>query len=343
MREMDIELRHRDKTSGCPRPFRVGIYPVPGFALMSYASTVEPVRAANLLAREELYELVHFAEDEAAASSSGAEVGRASAVGDIVDLDLLLVVAGGDPFAFDDAATLGWLRKMAAHVPKIGGVSGGPVILARAGLMEGRRLTVHWEHAAELSEVHPDLIIERRLYVNDRDRMTCGGGTAPIDMMHALIAGHHGTEFARLVSDWFLYTDIRAAAAPQRRLASADLGVASPHVVAAVSAMENHVGDPLTLSHLAMTTGVSDRQLNRLFSRTFGQSAMAYYRNLRLEVGRRLVTGSAMPFHAIAEATGFATAAHFSNRYLQRFGLRPRVDRSNADAGWQQDGTAQEP
>lgn len=333
MREMDIKLRNRDMTDGRQSSFRVGIYPVPGFALMSYASTVEPLRAANLLARENLYELTHFASDEPAASSSGAEVGRACAVGDIVDLDLLLVVAGGDPFAFEDAATLDWLRQMAGHVPKIGGVSGGPVILARAGLMEGRRLTVHWEHAAELSEAHPELIIERRLYVNDRDRMTCGGGTAPIDMMHALIAGHHGTEFARLVSDWFLHTDIRAAASPQRGLPSADLGVASPHVVAAVAAMENHVGDPLTLKHLALTTGVSDRQLNRLFTQTFGQSAMAYYRNLRLEVGRRLVTGSAMPLHAIAEATGFATAAHFSNQYLQRFGLRPRADRVGTTTG----------
>jgi transcriptional regulator GlxA family with amidase domain len=79
----------------------------------------------------------------------------------------------------------------------LGGVSGGPIILARAGLMGDRRMTVHWEYAAALAEVAPDLRLERTLYVIDRDRMTCAGGTAPMDMMHALIATHHGRAFAR--------------------------------------------------------------------------------------------------------------------------------------------------
>lgn len=318
-----------DEIGAGARPYRVGILALPGFALMSFASTVEPLRAANLLARETLYDVVHFAETDDVHSSNGTYTDATLGIDNLHDLDLLLVVAGGNPFAFANPAVFAWLRRMARQVPKVGGVSGGPVVLARAGLLADRRLTVHWEHAAELSERHPDLMIERRLYVNDRDRMTCGGGTAPIDMMHAMIADHHGTVFARLVSDWFLHTDIRAAAAPQRALPSERLGVVSPHVSEAVSAMENHVGDPLTLAHLAIATGVSARQLNRLFHDTFGQSVMAYYRKMRLDVGRRLVTGSAMSLHAIADATGFATASHFSNQYQQTFNLRPLADRQN--------------
>lgn len=309
-------------------PFRVGIVPIPGFALMSYACTVEPLRAANLLSRKTLYEVVHFSADGSCESSGGARVERSFEIGETPDLDLLLVVAGGNPFEFDDRETLRWIADMAQHVPQVGGVSGGSVILARAGLMSGRRMTVHWEHAAELGERHPDLMIDRRLYVMDRDRVTCGGGTAPIDLMHALITQHHGGVFARLVSDWFLHTDIRAAAAPQRALPSARTNAASEHVVEAIAAMENHIADPLTLSHLALTTGVSERQLNRLFQQTFGQSAMAYYRQLRLDVGRRLVTGSRMSLGDVADATGFSTAAHFSNQYLRAFQLRPKQDRA---------------
>ena len=212
----DGKLRNTDKSGSDPAPFRVGVVPLPGFALMSYACTVEPLRAANLLSRRPLYALSLFGTDGIVESSGPGQVATSHAIGETPPLDLLLVVAGGDPFAFDDPATLDWLRTMAARVPQVGGVSGGSVILAKAGLMAGRRMTVHWEHTALLAERHPDMVIERRLYVIDRDRVTCGGGTAPIDLMHALIAEQHGRVFAQLVSDWFLHTDIRAAGAPQR-------------------------------------------------------------------------------------------------------------------------------
>lgn len=328
MLKTDAKIQKMDAIGSDMQPFRVGVVPIPGFALMSYACTVEPFRAANLLSHSTLYDLAHFSSDGFSNSSGGAAVETGYAIGDTPELDLLLVVAGGDPFAFDDAPTLQWIRDMSVRVPQIGGVSGGSVILARAGVMQGRRMTVHWEHAPELTQEYPDLMVDRRLYVIDRDRITCGGGTAPIDMMHALVSHHHGSVFARLVSDWFLHTDIRAAAAPQRGLPSAQMNAAPQHVVEAVTAMENHVADPLTLSHLALTTGVSARQLNRLFQDTFGQSAMTYYRKLRLDVGRRLVMGSRMRLHEIAEATGFSTAAHFSNQYLQAFNLRPKDDRA---------------
>ena len=158
------------------RPFRVGVYPAPGFALMSYACTVEPLRAANLLSGKTLYEVVHFAAG-AAQSSGAAAVEAAHRIGEAVPLDLLLVVAGGDPFAAETRDVRAWLQRMARVGTRIGGVSGGSVILAVAGLMAGRRMTVHWEHAAELAERFPDLMIERRLYVIDRDRVTAAAGT----------------------------------------------------------------------------------------------------------------------------------------------------------------------
>lgn len=316
-------------TDTAATPFRVGVLALPGFALMSYACTVEPLRAANLLSGQPLYEVLHFAGAGEGRSSGGARVPAGHQIGDLPKLDLLLVVAGGDPFAVRDPQLFDWLRAMAAQVPSIGGVSGGSVVLAKCGLMTARRMTVHWEHAEALLEQHPDLILERRLYVIDRDRVTCGGGTAPVDLMHALISRHHGSEFARKVSDWFLHTDVRAAAAPQRALVSSRVGAAPVPVIAAVEAMENHVADPLTLRQLAMMTNLSDRHLNRLFQEVFGQSVMTFYRRLRLDVGRRLVSGTAMRISEIAEATGFASGAHFSNQYAQVFHVRPRADRKS--------------
>lgn len=310
------------------KPFRVGIVLIPGFALMSYSCLVEPLRAANLLSDQTLYELLHFGADPVSQSSGAAMVERSHAIGDFPNLDLLLIVAGGDPFAVTDRRLLNWLNDCAHRFPQIGGVSGGSVILARAGLLAGRRVTVHWEHATELAERYPALAIERRLFVIDRDRVTCGGGTAPMDLMHALIAQHHGQRFAQLVSDWFLHTDVRAAAAPQRGLGTGRQRAAPRAVVDAVAAMENHVADPLTLSQLALMTDVSTRHLNRLFRETFEQSAISFYRKLRLDIGRRLVQGSSLNIAEIAEATGFASVSHFSNLYTREFKRRPMSDRT---------------
>ena len=328
MLEMDRNMRIQDLSGSTEfNPFRVGILPVRGFALMSYACTVEPLRAANLLSGSKLYEIVHYSSGARVPSSGAAWVERTRRPAGEEDLDLLLVVAGGDPFAFEDADVLEWLRRLDTRGIRIGGVSGGSVILAMAGLMEGRRMTVHWEHAAALSETHPDCLIERRLYVMDRDRVTCGGGTAPLDLMHALISSQWGGGFARLVSDWFLHTDIRAAADPQRGTLAERLGSNSPHLVEAVSAMENHIADPLSLSQLAMVAGVTPRHLNRLFAERLGRSTMAYYRELRLDVAQRLIKDTPMSIAEVSEATGFATSSHFSGAYRQAFGVSPRTGR----------------
>lgn len=220
-------------------------------------------------------------------------------------------------------------KKLDTRGVQLGGVSGGSVFLARAGLMEGRRLTVHWEHAARLSEEYPSILIERRLYVIDRDRVTCGGGIAPLDLMHAIITSHHGGAFARLVSDWFLHTDIRAAGAPQRGGMAERIGTRSGPILEAVGSMEDHIADPLTLSQLALIANVTPRHLGRLFREEMGTSTMDFYRAMRLDVGRRLIRDSQLSFAKIAEATGFLSAEHFSNAYLARHGIRPSRDRNN--------------
>lgn len=305
-------------------PTRIGLYPVPGFALMSYASVVEPLRAANLLSRRRLYEVVQFGDS---VSSGGLPTGQGRRIGEMADLDMLLVIAGGDPTVFEDATALAWLRHMARAGVVLGGVSGGPVILARAGLMAGRRMTVHWEHAHALTERYPDLLLERSLYVIDRDRVTCAGGTAPLDLIHALIARDHGAVFARLVSDWFLHTEVRPSGGPQRGGLVARVGTSSAPVLAAVEAMESHIADPLSLKDLAAIAGTSARQLSRLFTARLGVSPMAYYRDLRLEVAERLRGGSALPLTEIALATGFANSAHFSTAYSEKFGAPPSANR----------------
>jgi transcriptional regulator GlxA family with amidase domain len=177
---------------------RIGVLPIDGFALMSYASTVEPFRAANMLSRRMLYEVVNIGPSLELISSSGAaSVAPQATLLTAPRLDYLFVVAGGNPATFADMAVWNWLAKIARFGVRLGGVSGGPVILANAGLMAERRMTVHWEHAAALEESAPHLLLERSLYVIDRDRLTCAGGTAALDLMLALITQHQGISFCQ--------------------------------------------------------------------------------------------------------------------------------------------------
>ncbi len=297
---------------------------------MSYSAAVEPLRAANLLAGRLLYDLRHLpAEGGVATSSSGAQVPASAHVGEQVDFDLLLVVAGGNPGTFRNTRVLRWLCHLASRGVLMGGVSGGPVILARAGIMSGRRMTVHWEHAITLADISPDLMVERSLYVLDRDRITCAGGIASLDMMHALIIEHHGEAFATRVSDWFLHTDIRPPGGPQRSGLAERYRTNNNAIISAIVAMENHIADPLELDQLAQIVGLGARQLNRLFTGELSQSTIAFYRALRLERARQLLLHSSLSVADIALATGFAGSAHFSTRYREHFGLAPTASRNS--------------
>jgi transcriptional regulator GlxA family with amidase domain len=310
--------------------YNVGILLIDGFALMSYSSVVEPLRAANLLADATLYNISHISITSETATSSGGAIIPTDPLSEEARFDLVLVVAGGYPAEFQNPQVFQWLRKRALHGVVLGGVSGGPVILAAAGVMERRRMTVHWEHIEALREFNPNLMLERSLYVIDRDRITCAGGVAPLDMMHILISEHHGPTFARQVSDWFMHTEVRPAGGPQRAGIAERYETTNPQIVLSIEAMENHLAEPLSLQHLARISGIGPRQLNRIFRGKLGLTTMEVYRGLRLDKGHSLLSQSTLSITEIAMATGFTSSAHFSTAFSTKYGLRPSAVRSSS-------------
>jgi transcriptional regulator GlxA family with amidase domain len=313
-------------------PRRYGVLLVDGFALMSAASAVEPFRAANLLSGTDLYRLTFLSRQGGrVCASCGAgfdtEPISSGAMAAGGPLDLVFVIAGGDPFATLDPLVLAWLRRLQAAGVPLGGISGGAVLLARAGVMANRRFTVHWEHFDALRALSEGYLMERRLFVIDRDRYTCAGGVAPLDLMHALIRSDHGAALARRVSDWYIHTGIRAADAPQRSDQTEGLHRA---VAAALALMETHLADPLTLEQLAQLVGLSPRSLSRQFSADIGQSVMRHYLVQRLEKADDLLRQTRLPVSEVALATGFVSQAHFAKSFGAHFGHSPRVRRAEA-------------
>lgn len=312
-------------------PRRIGFLLAPDFAMIAYSCAMEPYRAANALAGRTLYTWKHVSPDgRPALASNGLAIVPDQGLEGPLDVDDLFVCAGGNPTLFDDQATLAWLRAQAHRGIRIGGVSGGPYLLARAGLLSGYRCTLHWEYDPALREEFPNLDITRNLFEIDRNRCTSSGGTAALDMMAALIAAEYGRPLARAVSEWFLHTTIRQSAAPQRMSLRERYDIANPAVLAALERMEAALEEPLAREALAETAGVSLRQLERLFRAHLGRTLREHYLDLRLDRARNLVTQTALPIIEVAFACGFVSAPHFSRAYRARFGLPPTRERRRA-------------
>ncbi len=316
---------------GVPTPVpdsTVGFLLLPGFPMMSYAAAVEPLRAANAIAGRPLYGWRHFSIDGAAvAASNGVPILPDGGVGDAADLDLLLVCAGGNPSGFDHPPTYHWLRALARRGVRLGGISGGAYPLARAGLLDGRRVTIHWEHLAAFTEEFPALDVTGTVFEIAGDRLTSAGGVAVLDMMIAVISEEHGAALGVAVGDWFLRRELAAGGEPQRMGPRERWGTRNPRLLRVLVHMEAHLAEPLDRPALARLAGVSLRRLEGLFAEEMGTTIARHLLALRLDHARRLLRQTALSVTEVATACGFESPAHFSRAYRARHGLPPSADR----------------
>jgi len=311
-----------------PSPQAVGFLLVPGFALMSYAAAIEPLRAANLLSGKELYRWWHAAPGgKPVTASNGVAIIPDCGTSSDRDADMVFVCAGGNPAIFGDKAVFAWLRRLARKGVTIGGISGGPYVLAKAGLLDERRATLHWEHLPAFREAFPNVTVVPSLFEIDGNRITCSGGISALDMMVALIQRDHGRQLAASVGEWFLHTHIREGFGPQRMDLRYRLGVADEKLLHVLRVMERSIETPFSRATLAHEAGISLRQLERLFQRHIGHGIHGHYRWLRLERARQLLRETTLPVLDVALATGFASSSQFARAYSRAFGEPPSCTR----------------
>ncbi|MBW5800905.1 GlxA family transcriptional regulator [Halomonas elongata] len=307
----------------------VGMVVLPGFSMLAQACATEPLHVANRLAGRTLYRLSTFAVDERpVASASGQALLPQAAAGESgTSLDLLLVCAPGPLAGSVPRTLLDWLQRLAAARVVLGGIGGGTELLARTGVLDGYRATLPWPRFEAFARDYPRVRLSQQLFEIDRDRLTCGGGTAAMDMMMTLVGSHHGDELAERISEHFVLERIRMGDEPQQVPLRTRLGHAPQSLVDAVALMESNIEEPLTTHELAEHLGISRRQLERLFKKYLQAVPSRYYLNLRLQQARRLLRESDRPAGEIALQTGFSSAAHFSTAYRNHFGMTPREER----------------
>lgn len=307
-------------------PYVVALYLVPEFPMMAFASAIEPLRSANRLSGHRLFEWMLYSRDgKPVRASNGIEIAVHGSLADRPSAALVLVCAGTTQM--DGPRLTRWLRDAARQGSSIGGISLGAYALAEAGLVEGRRVAVHWESFAAFAEKYPRVRATTDLYVVDDNRCTCSGGTGAMDMMLHVIASRHGRQLAHDVSEQFIHPRIRSAHDNQRMALQTRLGVANQKLIDAVAMMEEALDEPRDVREIAAAVGLSPRQLERLFARYLDANPSRYYLELRLAQARHMLSQTTHPILDIAIACGFASASHFSRCYRMLYAKKPSEER----------------
>ena len=302
------------------------------FTLISMSSAIETLRMANRVAGSRVYRWRMISRDGGAVTASdGLSINADFGIGDEAQtrtMDAFVVCGGEGVERFAAKPVLRWLRACSGRGRALGSTCTGSYVLAKAGLLDGYRCSIHWENYAALTLGFPNIAVSRSIYTIDRDRFTSSGGTAPMDMMLYFIRRQLGTEISAGVADQFVHERIRDPRDRQRVPLRHIVGGRSTKLVSAVELMESNIREPFSQIELASYVGLSRRQLQRLFQKYLLCSPSHYYLQLRLERARQLLFQTDLSIVEIAAQTGFVSSSHFSTTYKELFGNTPSAERA---------------
>lgn len=311
----------------------IGFLLVPDFSMIAFTASVEPLRLANHISGRTLYRWVLLSRDGGAErASNGVGVLCDHGLDDAPTLPTLVVCSGIGGHRYDDRAVLSWLRRAATRGTQLGAVCTGSHILARAGLLDGYRCTIHWENLAGIAETFPEIEATGELFTIDRNRFTCAGGTSATDMMLHRIAATHGEPLAIDIAEQMLHDRIRPGHAHQHDAIQPNPVMECKELNDVIRLMQDNLEDPLDLATLSAMLGQSRRNVERLFRKYLDCSPARHYLGLRLKRARQLLSQTSLPVIEVAVCCGFVSATHFSKCYRDHFGVPPRSDRQGQRA-----------
>ncbi|WP_206057259.1 GlxA family transcriptional regulator [Nitratireductor sp. XY-223] len=295
----------------------MGILLFEQFSNFCLANTVEPLRAANDVARRRLYDW-HFLtlDGNPVASSSGLSVAPDTALRNGPGGDLLFLLPSYGFRALANPACLAALRAAARRYSTLAGLDTGSWLLATAGLLNGRPATIHYEELEGFSEQFPEIDVRRERFIIDDDRITCSGAMATYDLMSELIGRHHG-EALRLEVGWLLMQGRSPAG-------EAPVAARSTAVRRALRVMQECVEVPLPLGIIARRAGLTQRALEQRFKNELGASPRTVYRRIRLLAARKMVDETQLPVGEIALRCGYENPSAMTRAFVAEFGMTPR-------------------
>ena len=305
-----------------PDPLTLALLVLPQSSILEVASTLDPLRSANRHLGHEIYRWRVVSPDgRAVPLTCGIELPSHGPLAAAEGADALIVIAGFRQSEMATAALIRDISRMAPRFAAIGGIDAGSWVLARAGLLNNHKATVHWEDREDFSAAYPQVDVLPDRFVIDRNRFSAGGAAPAADLMLHLIRARHGPALALQVAASFI-TTAREGAEPQINLAMPHPRL-DPRVAAAVARMEVRLDAPETAAETAQAIGISPRRLEQLFRENLGLTPAAYAVTLRLQAARRMITDTHHPLAEVALRCGFSSASALSRAFSAKFGRAP--------------------
>lgn len=307
---------------------RFAFLTLPNYSLIAVTNALEVLRMANRVAERDIYEWsIASLDGRPVPASSGLELTPTIALDKIGKVEILFVCGGIDVRAAVSNPLLAALRRLGERRVGLGALCTGGYALARAGLLDNYRATIHWENLPALREEFPRVQLNDQVFSIDRDRFTASGGTAPLDLMLNLIQLKHGLSISQQVSEQFVLERVRSDRDRQYVPLRAQVGSSHGNMIRVAQLMEENIEKPLSLERIAHATGLSRRQIERLFRRHLDCVPKRYYLEMRLRRARELLLQTAMPIMDVTTSCGFKSPPHFSRCYRAQFGYPPSEER----------------
>ena len=210
--------------------------------MLCFAAAIESLRIANRTAGKELYKWKIISEGgQDAVCSNGCAFHVDDDLCELERDDTIMMCGGIDIQKATTKRTLNWLRREARRGAAIAGLCTAGYTMAKAGLLDGKKATIHWENQDSFAEEFEEVVLTKSVFVVDGNRITTAGGTASIDLMIKLIADHHGEDLANAVADILIYSAIRTDQDTQRLSIPTRIGVRHPKLSRVIQMMEQNV------------------------------------------------------------------------------------------------------
>lgn len=325
---VEAQRKATSTAAASPAPRRFVFLLLDRFTMINFAGAIEPLRLANHVTGRAIYDWKLCGEGGVEKTcSNGATLRLDMGLEELDRDDCLLVCGGVDIQKHTTKPVLAWLRRESRRGIAIGGLCTGAHVLAKAGLLDGRKATIHWENQDGFSEEFAEVNLTKSVFVMDGNRWSTAGGISSIDLMLRIIAADQGEDLANNVADQMIYSTIRTDQDTQRLSIPTRIGVRHPKLSQVIQMMEGNIEDPLSPADLAGEVGMSTRQLERLFRRYLNRSPKRYYMELRLQKARNLLMQTDMSVINVALACGFASPSHFSKCYRSHYNTTPYRER----------------
>ena len=291
------------------------------FSNLCLANCLEPLRAANTQTQPRAFDWQILTPDGTPVlSSSGMQVMPHDALSALTPCDYLFVTASYAHEDHDTAANRRALRRAARLAQVVVGLDAGPWLMASAGLLDGRRATVHWDLLDGFTEHFLEVEVERARVIKDGAMMTCAGAMSALDLTLDLISEHQGNAARLDVEALFIHND--------PPLGSGRSSLRDPLVSRAMGVMRENLERPMPLAALARRISTQPRTLDRHFRVSLGAPPGTVYRHLRLASARKMLEGTSLSVAEIAVRCGYDSPAALARAVKTRFGLPPTALRA---------------